>query len=41
MRSFNESGLLYIPLDITNTAANNFWSKYYSANVNLHANIII
>ncbi|OUM69245.1 hypothetical protein PIROE2DRAFT_2954, partial [Piromyces sp. E2] len=34
MRAFNESSLLYIPLDITNTPANNFWSKYYSANVN-------
>ncbi|KAG4107676.1 tubulin nucleotide-binding domain-like protein [Neocallimastix lanati (nom. inval.)] len=34
MQAFNESSLLYIPLEITNTPANNFWSKYYSANVN-------
>jgi len=34
MNAFNESSLLYIPLEITNTTANNFWSKYYSANVN-------
>ncbi|ORX85727.1 tubulin nucleotide-binding domain-like protein [Anaeromyces robustus] len=34
MNAFNESSLLYIPLDISNTNANNFWSKYYSANVN-------
>ncbi|ORX47832.1 tubulin nucleotide-binding domain-like protein [Piromyces finnis] len=34
MKAFNESSLLYIPLDITNTTVNNFWSKFYSSNVN-------
>jgi len=34
MNSFNESSLLYVPLEISNTPGNNFWSKYYSANVN-------